>query len=104
MRASSSCPVHSLRQRYPNLETFLDRYRRQILEKTEEIEPLKAWQFQELGLQAAYQIASIQGDDALLIMQHLAQNFPMQVKYGVSLLLRLRFNVVPSHFARPKPF
>lgn len=55
-------------------------------------------------MQAAYQIASIQGDDALLIMQHLAQNFPMQVKYGVSLLLRLRFNVIPSHFARPKPF
>lgn len=62
------------------METFLDRYRRQMLEKTEEIEPLKAWQFQELGLQAAYQIASIQGDDALQIMQHLAQNFPMQAK------------------------
>lgn len=51
-----------------------------MLEKTEDIEPLKAWQFQELGLQAAYQIASIQGDDALQIMQHLAQNFPMQAK------------------------
>lgn len=72
--------LFAFRHRYPNLETFLDRYRRQMLEKTEEIEPLKAWQFQELGLQAAYQIASIQGDDALQIMQHLAQNFPMQAK------------------------
>lgn len=62
------------------METFLDHYRRQMLEKTGEIEPLKAWQFQELGLQAAYQIASIQGDDALQILQHLAQNFPMQAK------------------------
>lgn len=70
----------SLRQRYPNLETFLDRYRRQMLEKTEEIEPLKAWQFQELGLQAAYQIAAIQGDDALQIMMHLSQNFISNAK------------------------
>lgn len=59
-----------------------------MLERTEELAPLKAWQFQELSLQAAQQIAAIQGDDSLHIMQHLAQNFPTQAKT----LLSVRVN------------
>lgn len=52
-----------------------------MLEKSEEIAPLKAWEFQDLGLQAAQRIAEIQGDEALQVLQFIAQNFPSQVRF-----------------------
>lgn len=52
-----------------------------MLEKSEEIAPLKAWEFQDLGLQAAQRIAEIQGDEALQVLQFVAQNFPSQVRF-----------------------
>lgn len=58
----------------------LDRFRSSLLEKDDEIEPLKAWEFQELGLQAAQRVAEIPGDEALQILQFTAQNFPTQAK------------------------
>ena len=69
-----------LKDRYPHLSHSLDKLRGSLLEKTEEIAPLKAWEFQELGLQAAERVASIQGEEALSILQFTAQNFPTQAK------------------------
>ncbi|XP_058455757.1 UDP-glucose:glycoprotein glucosyltransferase [Malaya genurostris] len=69
-----------LKERYPHLSHSLDRFRNSLLEKHEEIAPLKAWEFQELGLQAAQRIAQIQGEEALQILQYTAQNFPTQAK------------------------
>lgn len=68
------------RERYPSLSHSLDRFRSSLLEKDDEIEPLKAWEFQELGLQAAQRVAEIQGEEALQILQFTAQNFPTQAK------------------------
>lgn len=51
-----------------------------MLERSDEIAPLKAWEFQDLGLQAAERIAQIQGEEALQILQFTAQNFPTQAK------------------------
>lgn len=70
----------ALKTRYPHLSHSLDRLRGSLLEKNEEIAPLKAWEFQELGLQAAERVASIQGEEALSILQFTAQNFPTQAK------------------------
>lgn len=69
-----------LKDRYPHLSHSLDRLQGSLLEKNEEIAPLKAWEFQELGLQAAERVASIQGEEALSILQFTAQNFPTQAK------------------------
>lgn len=69
-----------LKGRFPHLSHSLDRFRNALLEKHEEIAPLKAWEFQELGLQAAQRIAQIQGEEALQILQFTAQNFPTQAK------------------------
>lgn len=69
-----------LKDRYPHLSHSLDRLRGSLLEKNEEIAPLKAWEFQELGLQAAQRVAAIQGEEALSILQFSAQNFPTQAK------------------------
>jgi UDP-glucose:glycoprotein glucosyltransferase len=41
--------------------------------------PLKAWQFQELSLQAAQRIMSGPPQDAIQTFIHIAQNFPTQV-------------------------
>lgn len=69
-----------LKERLPHLTNSLDRLRGSLLEKNEEIAPLKAWEFQELGLQAAERVAAIQGEEALTILQFTAQNFPTQAK------------------------
>lgn len=69
-----------LKERYPHLSHSLERLRGSLVEKNEEIAPLKAWEFQELGLQAAERVASIQGEEALTILQLTAQNFPTQAK------------------------
>ncbi|XP_059620979.1 UDP-glucose:glycoprotein glucosyltransferase [Phlebotomus argentipes] len=69
-----------LKSRYPELSQSLESFRLRLLEKSHEIAPLKAWEFQELGLQAAHQIASTQSDEALHIIQYTAQNFPVQAK------------------------
>lgn len=67
-----------LKQRYPTLAHSLDRLRSSLLEKSDEIAPLKAWEFQDLSLQAAVRVAAIQGEEALQILQFTAQNFPSQ--------------------------
>lgn len=69
-----------LKDRFPSLLHSLDRFRNTLLEKHEDIAPLKAWEFQELGLQAAERIASIQGEESLQILQIISQNFPTQAK------------------------
>lgn len=71
---------NKLKETYPHLSHSLDKMRASLLEKNEEITALKAWEFQELGLQAAERVASIQGEEALSILQFTAQNFPTQVR------------------------
>lgn len=67
------------RERYASLAHSLDRFRVSLSEKSDEIALLKAWEFQELGLQAAERVAAIQGEEALQILQFTSQNFPTQV-------------------------
>lgn len=68
------------RELHPELSAKLDRLKGYLTEKSDEITLLKAWEFQELGLQAAQRVAEIQGDEALQILQFTAQNFPTQAK------------------------
>lgn len=68
------------RERFPKLSHSLNRFKSSLLEKSDEIAPLKAWEFQELGLQAAQRVAEIQGEEALQILQFTSQNFPTQAK------------------------
>lgn len=70
----------TLKELYPHLSHSLDKMRASLSEKNEEISPLKAWEFQELGLQAAQRVASIQGEESLSILQFTSQNFPSQAK------------------------
>ncbi|XP_055550572.1 UDP-glucose:glycoprotein glucosyltransferase [Wyeomyia smithii] len=86
-----------LKDRYPHLSHSLDRFRNSLLEKHDEIAPLKAWEFQELGLQAAQRIAQIQGEEALQILQFTAQNFPTQAKTLLSQSVSEEFKKEMKH-------
>ncbi|KAL7734467.1 hypothetical protein ACLKA6_010792 [Drosophila palustris] len=66
-----------LKAKHPTLKSALDQLRQRLLQGNDEIAQLKAWEFQDLGLQAAAAVAEIQGDEALLILQYTAHNFPM---------------------------
>ncbi|XP_017485458.1 PREDICTED: UDP-glucose:glycoprotein glucosyltransferase [Rhagoletis zephyria] len=69
-----------LKHRFPSLSHPLDQLRYNLLKVNEEISQLKAWEFQDLGLQAAAAISEVQGDEALQILQFVAHNFPMQAR------------------------
>ncbi|XP_053954514.1 UDP-glucose:glycoprotein glucosyltransferase [Anastrepha ludens] len=69
-----------LKERFPSLTHSLDQLRYNLLKGNEEISQLKAWEFQDLGLQAAAAISEVQGDEALQILQFIAHNFPMQAR------------------------
>lgn len=64
---------------YPDKVENLDKLRQNLLESSNEMAPLKAWQFQELSLQAAERIMSSPKEEALHVLTHIAQNFPLQV-------------------------
>lgn len=55
------------------------KFRTHLSESSGELAPLKAWQFQELSLQAAQRIMSSPPQDAIQTFIHIAQNFPTQV-------------------------
>lgn len=84
-----------IRERFPGLSASLDLFKMKLLEKNEEIDPLKAWEFQELGLQAAQRIAAVQGDEALQMLEFTTQNFPTQVRF---------FDLVKRHFVYEKSY
>ncbi|XP_013111446.1 UDP-glucose:glycoprotein glucosyltransferase [Stomoxys calcitrans] len=69
-----------LKERFPTMVHSLDKLRQSLLQGNDEIAQLKAWEFQDLGLQAAQAIAEIDGEEALKILQYTAHNFPMQAR------------------------
>ncbi|XP_039296318.1 UDP-glucose:glycoprotein glucosyltransferase [Nilaparvata lugens] len=69
-----------LKQMYPDKKEELDKLRQELLETSDELAPLKVWQFQELSLQAAQRIVSAPIEEAIKILTHISQNFPMQAK------------------------
>lgn len=64
---------------YPDKKHDLLKFRTHLSEASGELAPLKAWQFQELSLQAAQRIMSVPPQDAIQTFIHIAQNFPTQV-------------------------
>lgn len=64
---------------YPDRKHELLKFRTYLSEASGELAPLKAWQFQELSLQAAQRIMNGSPQDAIQTFIHIAQNFPTQV-------------------------
>uniref|UniRef100_A0A674KBQ2 UDP-glucose glycoprotein glucosyltransferase 2 n=1 Tax=Terrapene triunguis TaxID=2587831 RepID=A0A674KBQ2_9SAUR len=52
-----------------------------LIESTNNLEPLKIWELQDLSFQAASQIISSPVYSALKVMKDIAQNFPIKARY-----------------------
>lgn len=65
---------------FPDQKKDLDKFRQYLEESSNEMAPLKVWQFQELSLQASERIMNAPKDEALKVLTNIAQNFPMQAK------------------------
>jgi len=64
---------------YPEKKLNILKFRTHLSEASGELAPLKAWQFQELSLQAAQRIMNGPSQDAIQTFIHISQNFPTQV-------------------------
>uniref|UniRef100_A0A8C4VRE1 UDP-glucose ceramide glucosyltransferase-like 1 n=1 Tax=Gopherus evgoodei TaxID=1825980 RepID=A0A8C4VRE1_9SAUR len=70
-----------LKQMYPDLKDNLREFRKHLIESTNNLEPLKVWELQDLSFQAASQIISTPVYSALKVMKDIAQNFPIRARY-----------------------
>ncbi|KAM8819785.1 UDP-glucose:glycoprotein glucosyltransferase 2 [Eudromia elegans] len=69
-----------LKQMHPNLKNNLKEFKKHLIETTNNMEPLKAWELQDLSFQAAARIMSASVYDALKVMKDIAQNFPIRAR------------------------
>ncbi|XP_065333723.1 UDP-glucose:glycoprotein glucosyltransferase isoform X1 [Cloeon dipterum] len=69
-----------LKSMYPDKVANLSKLRQHLIDANSELAPLKAWQLQELSLQAAERIMSSPLDEALKTFTHIAHNFPLQAR------------------------
>lgn len=74
-----------LKERFPDKHIELEKFRAHLLESSDDLIPLKVWQFQDLALQAAHLIANSPVDTALDLFVDIAQNFPMRSRSLVSI-------------------
>uniref|UniRef100_A0A8C8SUR8 UDP-glucose ceramide glucosyltransferase-like 1 n=1 Tax=Pelusios castaneus TaxID=367368 RepID=A0A8C8SUR8_9SAUR len=70
-----------LKQMYPDLKDNLKELRKHLIQSTNNLEPLKIWELQDLSFQAASQIISAPAYKALKLMKDLAQNYPIKARY-----------------------
>uniref|UniRef100_A0A8B9QEK0 UDP-glucose glycoprotein glucosyltransferase 2 n=1 Tax=Apteryx owenii TaxID=8824 RepID=A0A8B9QEK0_APTOW len=66
---------------HPNLKNNLKEFKKHLIETTNNMEPLKVWELQDLSFQAAARIMSTPVYDALKVMKDIAQNFPIRARY-----------------------
>ncbi|VDD80862.1 unnamed protein product [Mesocestoides corti] len=93
-----------LRANYPQLRAELNAFQLHLATGTAEVKPLKVWQMQDLGLQAAQTIMDASGENdsdvaGLLMLQDLSQNFPSRA-YQLSqrsISSKLKDEVVQNH-------
>ncbi|XP_074027064.1 UDP-glucose-glycoprotein glucosyltransferase [Leptinotarsa decemlineata] len=69
-----------LKKIFPHLLKELNEFKTHLEETSNELAPLKVWQFQELSLQASERIMTSPKEEALKVLINIAQNFPMQAK------------------------
>uniref|UniRef100_A0A8B9IX36 UDP-glucose ceramide glucosyltransferase-like 1 n=1 Tax=Amazona collaria TaxID=241587 RepID=A0A8B9IX36_9PSIT len=69
-----------LKQMHPDLKNNLKEFKKHLIETTDNMEPLKVWELQDLSFQAAARIMSAPVYDALKIMKDIAQNFPIRAR------------------------
>lgn len=69
-----------LKSLHPDVSDKLDDFRTHLIRSSRELPDLKAWQLQDLGLQAAQRVVSSGPEQALRVLRDLAQNLPVQAR------------------------
>ncbi|XP_057874651.1 UDP-glucose:glycoprotein glucosyltransferase 2 [Melospiza georgiana] len=69
-----------LKRMHPDLKNNLMEFKKHLIETTNNMEPLKVWEMQDLSFQAATRIMSTPVYDALKVMKDIAQNFPIRAR------------------------
>ncbi|XP_059695222.1 UDP-glucose:glycoprotein glucosyltransferase 2 isoform X3 [Haemorhous mexicanus] len=69
-----------LKRMHPDLKNNLMEFKKHLIETTNNMEPLKVWEMQDLSFQAAARIMSTPVYDALKVMKDIAQNFPIRAR------------------------
>uniref|UniRef100_A0A8B9RT05 UDP-glucose:glycoprotein glucosyltransferase 2 n=1 Tax=Accipiter nisus TaxID=211598 RepID=A0A8B9RT05_9AVES len=69
-----------LKQMHPDLKNNLKEFKKHLIETTNNMEPLKVWELQDLSFQAGARIMSTPVYDALKVMKDIAQNFPIKAR------------------------
>jgi UDP-glucose:glycoprotein glucosyltransferase len=64
----------------PELKSQLEDFKVHLQDSKLEMAPLKAWEMQDLSLQAAQQILEAEPAEALQILEDLSQNFPLRAR------------------------
>lgn len=80
--------ISKLKSLYPDMKENLEKFRQHLVESSSELAPLKVWQVQELSLQAAERIMAAPREEALKVLTHTAQNFPLQARSLVRTVVR----------------
>ena len=70
----------TLKNKHPQYKNDLDEYRKYLIESTMELAPLKAWQMQDLSLQAAQLILDAEPTEALNVLEDVSQNYPIRAR------------------------
>uniref|UniRef100_A0A8B9MCR9 UDP-glucose:glycoprotein glucosyltransferase 2 n=1 Tax=Accipiter nisus TaxID=211598 RepID=A0A8B9MCR9_9AVES len=76
-----------LKQMHPDLKNNLKEFKKHLIETTNNMEPLKVWELQDLSFQAGARIMSTPVYDALKVMKDIAQNFPIKASKLATLKL-----------------
>ncbi len=81
----------SFTELYPNKQTELNDFRTYLIEGSNPMTPLKAWQMQDLSLQCAFRaISESNPEEAFNTLVELSQNFPSRARYrSFNIILRL---------------
>ncbi|CAK8686861.1 unnamed protein product [Clavelina lepadiformis] len=69
-----------LRRRHPDMSSQLTEFRNHLIDSTNEMQPMKVWQLQDLSFQAAARVLSSPPEDQLKVLRDISQNFPIRVR------------------------
>lgn len=69
-----------LRDSFPNYTEKLNEFQNYLIDTDKEIAVLKVWELQEISLQAATKVLSVQKEKALAMLEEVSQNFPSMAR------------------------
>ena len=89
-----------LKHSYPKFAEKLDNFHNYLIDTDKEIATLKAWELQEISLQAVTKVLSVQKEEALTLLKDISQNFPSLARSLVKIVVEddLKKEIVKNQY------